>query len=167
MGIEMERKMEMEMVMKETTIRPARPGDRDAVEALLRRAALPPDGLDDHFGEAYAVAEADGRIVGAAGVEVYGGAGLLRSVAVDPAWQGRGMGAALTRERLAWARARGLEEVYLLTTTAAGYFPKLGFTPVDREAVPEAVRGSLQFAGVCPSTAAVMVLRLGAPDATR
>ncbi|HEX8243382.1 MAG TPA: GNAT family N-acetyltransferase, partial [Longimicrobium sp.] len=104
---------------------------------------------------------------GAAGMEVYGGAGLLRSVAVDAGWQGRGLGAALTRERLAWAAARGLEEVYLLTDTAAGYFPKLGFAPVDRGQVPEAVRGSLQFTAVCPASAAVMVLRLGAVPVAR
>jgi amino-acid N-acetyltransferase len=143
------------------TIRPARAEDRDAVEALLHRARLPPDGLDEQFGEPYAVAEADGRIVGAAGVEVYGDAGLLRSVAVDEAWQGRGLGAALTRERLAWAERRGLGEVYLMTNTAAGYFPRLGFAPVARDAVPDAVRESLQFAVVCPSTAAVMVRRVG------
>ncbi|HSU15782.1 arsenic resistance N-acetyltransferase ArsN2 [Longimicrobium sp.] len=142
-------------------IRPVRAEDRDAVEALLRRAELPPDGLDEQFGDAYAVAVAEGRIVGAAGVEVYGDAGLLRSVAVDPEWRGRGLGAALTRERLAWAEARGLGDVYLLTNTAADYFPKLGFAPVAREKVPEAVRGSVQFASVCPSSAAVMVLSLG------
>jgi N-acetylglutamate synthase-like GNAT family acetyltransferase len=54
-----------------------------------------------------------------------------------------------------------------MTNTAAGYFPKLGFAPVERAEVPEAVRGSLQFASVCPSSAAVMVLRLReAPCAT-
>ncbi|HEX6749603.1 MAG TPA: arsenic resistance N-acetyltransferase ArsN2 [Longimicrobium sp.] len=146
--------------MTDYTIRPAGPDDYDVVDALLRRTSLPPDGLDEQFGDAYAVAESGGRVVGAAGVEVYGDAGLLRSVAVDPEWQGRGLGAALTRERLAWADARGLCEVYLMTNTAAGYFPRLGFAPVERAEVPEAVRGSLQFASVCPSTAAVMVLRL-------
>jgi amino-acid N-acetyltransferase len=148
-------------------IRPARSEDRDAVQALLRSAALPPDGLDEQFGDAYAVAEAGGRIVGVAGVEVYGDAGLLRSVAVDAGWRGRGVGEALTRERLAWAAARGLDEVYLMTNTAAGYFPRLGFAPVPRDQVPEAVRGSLQFASVCPSTAAVMSIRpVGVPCAT-
>jgi N-acetylglutamate synthase-like GNAT family acetyltransferase len=148
-------------------IRPARPADREAVVALLLRAELPPEGLDEQFGDAYAVAEAEGRIVGAAGVEVYGGAGLLRSVAVDPQWRGRGLGAALTRERLAWAEARGLGDVYLLTSTAADYFPRLGFAPVARENVPEAVRRSVQFAGACPASAAVMVRsRGGVPCAT-
>jgi len=141
-------------------IRPARAADRDAVEALLRAAELPPEGLDEQFGDPYAVAVSCGRVVGAAGVEVYGSAGLLRSVVVDGAWRGRGLGAALTRERLRWARERGLDAVYLLTDTAGGYFPRLGFAPVERSEVPEAVRGSLQFASVCPSTAAVLGLSL-------
>jgi amino-acid N-acetyltransferase len=153
--------------MNDIEIRGARADDRDAVAALLERTALPPDGLDEQFGEAYAVAVADGEIVGAAGVEVYGSAGLLRSVAVDPGWRGRGLGQRLSEERLGWAAARGLDTVYLLTTTAADFFPRLGFVPVPREEVPAEVRGSLQFAGVCPSTAAVLAVRLEARCATR
>jgi amino-acid N-acetyltransferase len=147
-------------MMDDFEIRPAAAGDRETVEGLLRAAGLPPDGLDEQFGESYAVAVSDRRIVGAAGVEVYGGAGLLRSVVVDAAWRGRGLGAALTRERLAWARERGLDSVYLLTDSAGEWFPRLGFASVDREQVPDAVRRSLQFASVCPSSASVMMLDL-------
>lgn len=153
--------------MSDLVIRTASAADREAVEALLQSANLPPDGLDEQFGDPYAVAVSDGRIVGAAGVEVHGGAGLLRSVVVDAAWRGRGLGAALTRERLRWARQRGLDSVYLLTDSAGEWFPRLGFAPVGREQVPDAVRGSLQFASVCPSTAAVLGLNLReAPCAT-
>jgi amino-acid N-acetyltransferase len=146
--------------MTDFEIRPASTVDRDAVGALVRAAGLPPDGLNEQFGEAYAVAVSGGRIVGAAGVEVYGGAGLLRSLVVDGAWRGRGLGAALTTDRLRWAREQGLESVYLLTDTAGGWFARLGFVPVPRGEVPEAVRGSLQFASVCPLTAAVLGLKL-------
>ena len=55
-----------------------------------------------------------------------------------------------------WAEQAGLEAVYLLTTTAAGYFPKLGFVPVERAAVPEEIRASGEFSSVCPSSAVVM-----------
>jgi amino-acid N-acetyltransferase len=53
-------------------------------------------------------------------------------------------------------RAAGVREVYLLTTTAEHYFPRLGFACVDREAVPRAVQGSAEFTGACPATAVVM-----------
>src|SRR4051794_35384468 len=59
-----------EMMMPDYEIRPARGDDREAMLALLEATHLPPDGLDEQFPAAYAVAEADGRIVGAAGVEV-------------------------------------------------------------------------------------------------
>lgn len=130
------------------------------MEALLRAAGLPPDGLADQFPGGYAVAERERTLVGAVGIERYGDDGLLRSAVVAPEWRGPGLGERLVRERLAWAAGRGLGAVYLLTNTAAGYFPRLGFRPVDRASVPAAVRASLQFASVCPATAAVMVLSL-------
>jgi arsenite methyltransferase len=147
-------------------LRPAAPADLDAVRALLERRGLPTAGVADHFGPAYTVA-ADGRgaVIGVVGLETYGDAGLLRSLAVDAAWGGRGIGAALTTDRLAEAAARGLSEVYALTTTAEDYFPRFGFEAVSREAVPEAVRGSGEFAQLCPESAAVLRLDLRGPAA--
>ncbi|HEY5547305.1 MAG TPA: arsenic resistance N-acetyltransferase ArsN2 [Gemmatimonadaceae bacterium] len=145
------------------TIRPATPGDLGAVEAALRDSELPLDGLRDQFGDGYAVAEADGRVIGVEGIEVHGGDGLLRSAAVVSAWRGRGVGDALTRNRIDWARHRGLRALYLLTTTAGDYFPRFGFAPVDRDEAPDAVRKSREFADACPSTALFMTLPLGDP----
>jgi amino-acid N-acetyltransferase len=106
------------------------------------------------------VAEADGAIVGAAGLEVYGTFGLLRSVVVAPSWRGRGLGGSLVRERLGYATSRGLHCVYLLTTTAPAWFARLGFTAVERENTPAAVRRSPEFSSICPSTAAVLEHRI-------
>jgi len=136
-------------------IRPAGPRDLPAVEALLRDAGLPTEGVAEHFGEAYAVADSGGRVVAAAGVETHGGYGLLRSVVVSPDRRGSGLGERVVRDRLRWAEERELRGVVLLTTTAAGYFPRLGFVPTTRGDVPEAVRSSSEFAGVCPASAAV------------
>jgi amino-acid N-acetyltransferase len=142
------------------TIRPATPADLDSVKSLLSSAALPLDGLEEQFGEGYAVAEAGGEIVGAEGIEVYERSGLLRSAVVHPEWRGHGVGDALTRDRLEWARRAGLERVYLLTTTAESYFPRFGFTRVDRAEAPSEIRGSREFASACPATAVFMVLRV-------
>lgn len=142
------------------TIRPATAADREAVEQLLEAAGLPLDGLLEQFGGQYAVAEADGRVVAAEGIETHGSAGLLRSAVVAREWQGRGLGERLTRERLAWAREAGLAEVWLLTTTAAGYFPRFGFAVADRQVAPLAVRGSREFREACPASAVAMRLVL-------
>jgi amino-acid N-acetyltransferase len=142
------------------SIRPARAEDLPRVCALLTAAQLPLDGLEEQFGDGYAVAEANGSIVGAEGIETYEEAGLLRSAVVDPSWRGRGVGDALTRDRLAWAKARGLREVYLLTTTAADYFPRYGFVRVSRTSAPTALQRSREFAEACPQTAVTMRLLL-------
>ena len=141
------------------TVRPASPDDLEAVKSLLGAAHLPVDGLEEQFGDAYAVAVAGDRIIGAEGIEVYGRSGLLRSAVVQPDWRGRGVGDALTRDRLEWARRAGLERVYLLTTTAESYFPRFGFTRVDRAEAPSEIRASREFASACPATAAFMVWR--------
>jgi amino-acid N-acetyltransferase len=141
-------------------IRTALPGDLAAVRALLLAAALPVDGLEDQFGPGYAVAEVGGALVGAAGVEAYGDAGLLRSVVVASSHRGTGLGKALVADRLAWARRRGLSAVFLLTTTAPDFFAGLGFVRVAREAAPEGVRGSPEFASVCPGSSVLMRLAL-------
>jgi len=142
------------------SVRAARPDDLPRVRELLSVAELPLDGLDEQFGDAYAVAEAGGTLVGAEGIETYHDVGLLRSAVVDPNWRGRGVGDALTRDRLAWARARGLREVYLLTTTAADYFPRYGFVRVSRTSAPPALQRSREFAEACPQTAVTMRLLL-------
>ena len=93
-------------------------------------------------------------------LELYGGAALLRSLAVAPERRGEGLGLRLARSAVALARARGAREVFLLTETAAGFFPRLGFEPVDRAAAPPAVRESVEFRSACPAGAALMRLAL-------
>jgi arsenate reductase len=142
------------------TLRSATAADLAAIESLLQRVSLPPDGLRDQFPDAYSIAEIDGVLVGAAGLEVYGDAGLLRSVVVADAWRGQGVGEALVRERLERARRRGPGRIYALTTTAASYFLRLGFVPADRAAAPESIKQSPQFASVCPTSAVFLEYRL-------
>jgi arsenate reductase len=138
----------------------ARAEDRAAIDALLARVDLPVDGVEDQFPGAFVVARRGGRVVGVAALEQHGGDGLLRSVAVDPEERGTGLGICLTAERLAYARQAGLGAVYLLTTTAAGYYPRFGFATIDRGAAPPAIAASREFASnMCPSSATCMALR--------
>ena len=141
-------------------IRQATARDLGPVETALRESELPLDGLREQFGDGYAVAESNGTVIGAEGIEIYGNDGLLRSAVVVSDWRGKGVGDALTRDRIEWARKRGLRSLYLLTTTAGDYFPRFGFTRADRETAPDAVRRSKEFSEACPSTALFMTLRL-------
>ena len=141
-------------------IRPATARDLPAIITLLEDSQLPLAGLGEHVATTL-VAQRNARIVGCAAVEVHGAAGLLRSVAVDEARRGEGLGHQLTQAALDLARARGLTSVYLLTTTAAGFFPRFGFRETARDEVDPAVQQSVEFAKACPADAIAMRADLG------
>lgn len=141
------------------TIGLARASDLPAVLALLAHHRLPAAGLEAYT-DTVLVARDAHRVVGSAALEPHGAAALLRSVAVDDAWRGTGLGQRLTAAALDLARTRGVRTVYLLTETAAGFFPRFGFQPVARDAVAPAVRGSVEFTSACPASAVAMVLEL-------
>ncbi len=142
-----------------TDVRPAVPGDRAAVEQLLADLSLPLAGVADWI-ERFWVADSAGAIVAVAGLELYDGAALLRSVAVVPARRGTGIARTLVERVLESARAGRATDAYLLTTTAERYFPRLGFEAITRDEVPESVRRSVEFREACPASAVVMRKRL-------
>ena len=129
--------------------------DLPQVRALLQQCGLPLAGIDDHV-NTMLVAKEDGNLVGAAALELYGDGALLRSVAVDPHHQGRGIGHQLTEAALRLAEARGLASVFLLTTTAEQFFPKFGFEEITRDQVPASVKTSIEFQSACPASAIAM-----------
>jgi N-acetylglutamate synthase-like GNAT family acetyltransferase len=138
----------------EVTMRRAQPTDRPDVEALLRARELGVEGLDAAFGSFF-VAYSDGKLLGTAGLEVHGRLGLFRSLAVDTDAEGTGIGSRLTWQLLEEAVGLGLREVFLLTTTAAEFFPRFGFVRLRRREVPKELQESAEFTA-CPATATVM-----------
>jgi amino-acid N-acetyltransferase len=139
---------------------PAEAADAGGIRALVAGCELPVEGLADQFPRAFVVARRGDALVGCAALEVHGDAGVLRSVAVAAAERGSGLGVALTAERIEAARARRLAAVYLLTTTAAGFYARFGFEPFPRAGVPDAVARSPEFASVCPSSATCLALSI-------
>jgi arsenite methyltransferase len=144
------------------TVEAASAADLGAIHALLASLGLPTEGIDAHVSSAL-VAREGGAVVGAVALELYDQAALLRSLAVRPDRQGAGLGQRLTEAALALARQRGVRELYLLTETADGFFPRFGFERVERDAVAPAVRGSIEFTSACPESARAM--RLGLDEA--
>src|SRR5262245_12926773 len=141
------------------TIESARPEDLLAIRSLLERGKLPTAGIEQHLGAAV-VAREGSRLVGCAAIELYAPAALLRSVAVDPAVRGQGIGIRLTEAALELARARGVQTAYLLTETASAFFPRFGFQSIPRAQVDPAIRRSVEFTGACPDTAQAMKAEL-------
>jgi nucleoside-diphosphate-sugar epimerase/N-acetylglutamate synthase-like GNAT family acetyltransferase len=142
--------------MRSATVR-----DLPVITALLEENKLPLAGLEAHVATTLVV-QRNARIVGCAAVEMHGAAGLLRSVAVDEARRGEGLGHQLTEAALDLARARGVRTIYLLTTTAGGFFPRFGFREIARDEVDPAVQRSVEFRKACPADAVAMRADLGA-----
>jgi amino-acid N-acetyltransferase len=122
---------------------------------MLTAEKLPLDGVEDHLSD-FLVAEDDGKIRGAAGLEIHESFGLLRSVVVELSAKGTGVGRALSEAQLGAAQAKGLRAVFLLTTTAERFFPRFGFERVTRDEVPAEVQRSREFQGACPASAIIM-----------
>ncbi|MEY4580397.1 MAG: hypothetical protein RL701_5100 [Pseudomonadota bacterium] len=112
--------------LAEPVLRVARASDLATVVALVQACGLPPAGISDAFPDSYAVVCVGSEIVAAAGLEVHGDFGLLRSVAVQPLHRRSGLGRTLVTDRLQFGKLLPLQAVYLLTTNAPDYFRRLG-----------------------------------------
>lgn len=140
-------------------IRPARHADERAIRALLQKADLP-FGDVEVGRQAFIVAVAGDRIIGAVGLEAYGGCGLLRSLAVAKECRGKGLGNELLERMTTMARSAGVQELVLLTTTAEGFFAARGFERTVRAKAPASLQGTTEFKSICPVSAVCMRKRL-------
>ncbi len=129
----------------------------ERVAELLQACNLPADDL--HKGNTAAFFgfenEVDG-LVGVVGLEVFGRVALLRSLAVSQLYRGRRFGEMLAGYAEAKALERGVDSLYLLTTTAEAFFLGRGYQTVDRDQAPPAIRCTAQFDGLCPASAVFM-----------
>jgi amino-acid N-acetyltransferase len=123
-------------------LRPARPRDVPRIAELVGahvadRRLLAKDLVTLYEDvQEFVVAESGGRVVGAGALHVmWADLGEIRSLVVDPATRGRGVGAHLVESLTARARALELRRLFCLTFEVA-YFERFGFRPVDGPAVP-------------------------------
>jgi len=140
-------------------IRSAKDSDCLAIEDLLQSVDLPIAGVKEHL-QHFIMMKDDGAVMGVAGLEIYETKALLRSLAVAGKEQGKGLGKTLYAAILKKAQSLGIDEIYLLTETAAAFFAKQGFEYVSREFVDSQVKASVEFQSVCPKSAACMRLKL-------
>jgi len=130
-------------------LRPARPEDRPAIEALVgaayghyvARMGRKPMPMVDDYGARIAEGEAlvleeGGRLVALLVLEEEPGVLLLDNVAVDPAQQKRGLGRRLLAYAEAEARRRGFPAIRLYTSEMMveniAIYRKLGWTETGR-----------------------------------
>ncbi len=137
-------------------IRPATVDDLASIEALLRQCGLPVVGVGDHL-QNFFVAIDGSMMCGCGGIEHYGEAALIRSVAVVAHARNSGLGQTIVSRLVSECHSRKVRSMVLVTTTAEDYFARLGFVRVSRDDVPPLVLASSQFQGVCPGSAVSML----------
>jgi amino-acid N-acetyltransferase len=142
------------------TFRFTRPNDLPKIKQLLSDASLPSQDIDQHISH-FIIAEKSGELIGVIGLELIGKVALLRSAAVVNSERGTGLGKELVAKIKSYAQLNNVEQLYLLTTTASGFFQKLGFERIDREQVPQAIKNTAEFKSICPVSAVCMKLNLG------
>ena len=132
-------------------IRPALESDVEAlglfIAPFVERGRLLPrtqDELEDLTVDGF-IAELDGRIVGFAALEIYSSKlAELRSLAVVPDQQGRGIGKALVSACVERAKQRHIFEVMAITSSDE-FFQRCGFDftlPGEKKAVFLQTRGA-------------------------
>jgi amino-acid N-acetyltransferase len=145
--------------MNKITYALASPDNAGEIEKVLISSGLPSAGISAHLGH-FIIATSNSSVIGVVGVEVYSGVGLLRSLAVLPEARGKWIGKELCSRAIAHAHTENIFELYLLTTTAEGFFAKRGFKQIERTHVPELVQASVEFKKLCPKSAICMKMQM-------
>jgi amino-acid N-acetyltransferase len=127
-----------------------------AIEALLLSCGLPASDLGEASEARFFGCHEHGKLVGVVGLERCGDVALLRSLAVPEAARGIGLGRHLVSHAEREAAALGVQRLYLLTTTAAPFFERLGYVPASRTEAPASIAATAQFAGLCPASSTFM-----------
>lgn len=132
--------------------------ERQQAINLLQQHQLPTSDLDDDK-LLYLLMDGE-KIIGTAGLEIFEDCALLRSVSVIKEEQGKGYGKVIIEEIEKYVKESGINCLYLLTTTAKGFFDKQGYCVIKREESPEALKQTAEFTSLCPPSAVVMKKRI-------
>ncbi len=141
-------------------IRPARASDLPIAARWLSAEGLPVDDLTADHMDAFIVATQAGQPVGMIGIEKFDGVGLLRSLIVDTACRGAGLGTRLVTELELTARNEHIDELWLLTIDADAFFARHGYVVAERDHAPDAIRDTAEFSTLCPGDAVLMCKHL-------
>jgi amino-acid N-acetyltransferase len=134
--------------------------DESAVKQLLSESGLPISDITARHLRHFFGCGSGPELEGVIGLELFGEAALLRSLAVASLRRGSGMGSGLVTHAERHAREQMVQSLYLLTTTAEKFFLRRGYTRIPREDAPAAIKGTKEFSGICPASSAFMVKQL-------
>jgi len=123
-------------------VRSAKISDVEAIYSLINRYAERDEMLFRSKADiyenlqAFIVAELNGSVVGCCALQiVWSDLAEIKSLAVDEANKGLGVGKAIVDAAIEQARKLGLQKVFALTLTP-DFFEKLGFEIIEKDALP-------------------------------
>lgn len=126
-------------------LRKALPKDVRRIHELINFSASKGEMLPRSLSEIYEnlrdffVYEEDGRIVGTCAVHIFwGDLAEIRSLFVEEASRGKGIGTALVRACIEEAQALEIEKLFLLTYKSE-FFKQFGFEIVERDTLPQKI----------------------------
>lgn len=131
--------------------------DLPAINTLLASEGLPTSDIVLDIVHIYMFHDQD-DLVGLTGLETFKKYALLRSVAVTKDFKNKGLGREIVHKTILKAKKMGMEHLYLLTTSAEGFFAQFGFRKIDRELAPSHIKSTREFRELCDKTAAFMML---------
>lgn len=128
----------------DVTFRPARADDIQRMAELMAAAHLPPLFIEEYL-DGFIAADRAGEVIACGGVEMYGDSAVIRSVVVDEAGRGLGLGGKLAEALMSNARDAGASDLYLFTADALPFWQRHGFAEITFEDWRDAPRACWQY----------------------
>jgi amino-acid N-acetyltransferase len=133
---------------------PASQNSFSAAIALLKKNNLPTEDLDP--GKQLFVIEEGDEVIATVAVEYNFNDALLRSLSVSKEKRNSGIGAELVGFIEDYVQKQGIQNIYILTTTAAEFFSKRGYLIIDRNTVPQFIQQTREYSVLCASSSTLM-----------
>jgi amino-acid N-acetyltransferase len=137
---------------------PASQNSFTAAIDLLKKNNLPTEDID--AGTQLFVVEESDKVIATVAVEYDYDNALLRSLSVSQEKRKSGIGAELVSFIEDYVQKQGVQNIFLLTTTAADFFSKRGYKTIDRSNVPDFIKNTKEYSVICASSSTLMKKKL-------
>jgi amino-acid N-acetyltransferase len=121
---------------------------------LLKKNNLPTEDINP--GTQLFVVEEENKVIATIAVECDYNNALLRSLSVSEEKRNSGIGKQLVDFIEDYVKNQGVQDIYILTTTADKFFAKREYQKIERAAAPPFIQNTSEFSSVCPSSAIIM-----------
>ena len=126
---------------------------------LLKDNALPFSDIENESLQLFSIQQKN-KTLGIIGYEQFGKHGLLRSFVIEEKYRSKGLGGQVLIDFEGLAAEAGIENFFLLTTTAENFFSRNGYQKFNRNAVPDQIAKTTEFNSLCPQSAVCMRKKL-------